>query len=66
MRSKVLVGSVLVGRAGALPSFAFSAAPARGLLWAFSVDFGRAQHNLRGRVVFWGGTGGLGRVVQKK
>ena len=32
----------------------------------FSVDFGRAQHNLRGRVVFWGGTGGLGRVVQKK
>jgi len=65
-RSKVLVGSVLVGRAGALPSFAFSAAPARGRLWAFSVDFGRAQHNLRGRVVFWGGNGGLGRVVQKK
>ena len=32
----------------------------------FSVDFGRAQHNLRGRVVFWGGTGGLGRVVDKR
>ena len=37
-----------------------------GSFWAFSVDFGRAQHNLRGRVVFWGGTGGLGRVVEKK
>ena len=66
VRSKVLVDSVLVGRAGALPSFAFSAPPARGLLLGFSVDFGRAKHHLRGRVVFWGGTGGLGRVVDKR
>ena len=30
-----------------------------------SVGFGRAQHNLRCLGVFWGGTGGLGRVVEK-
>ena len=37
-----------------------------GSFWAFSVNFGRAQHHLRGRGVFWGGTGGLGRVVENK
>ena len=37
-----------------------------GSFGAFSVDFGRAQHHLRGRVVFVGGTGGLGLVVDKR
>ena len=37
-----------------------------GSFWAFPVDFGRAQHHLRGRGVFWGGTRGLGRVVENK
>ena len=37
-----------------------------GSFWAFSVNFGRARQNLRGRVVFGGGSGDLGRVVEKK
>ena len=65
--ARVLVGSVLVTRRCLAVVRVLGPACSGGSFWAFSVDFGHAQHNLRGRGVFGGGgTGGLGRVVQKK